>query len=528
MNRRALFVVSASLAIFTCAGCGQVKNRDDKVVVVQDATSTQHASRQLGPSLDQIRQFIELYFGGNGVSRAGLSNLLEKYKDQLGKFLAGTKLSPNELIELLFKFDANGDGKLTPGEVAEGLNKRIPILRWIPHNAATITRDQLAASIMREFPEASINARDGLTRTLMRFDEVWAEGNADGMLSRQELSTAGLILGMLQGTDFTIPITQPDGATAAQALVTEQLHHKVNQQIFGRFGKQENYTKLPAGDIQAEWMQLALRFYLTDRLTHHYNEDGKLAPDQQAEALSNFGPSQIGRWAELRRLYGSPLMGGDGDKDEKGHARHTLNTIESFTLLSDLDYVAKLFAMANGDVSAANIARLPGVTKALFLGDLLVLYPRTAWGLILSDGSRDKQDNWTIRNEYWDGLRIFDTVRYGGNGDGKLDLGEFAMALAVDRISENLFALYDTDHSGTINKAEAAVLFKEVLKDKYDKRIVDAFFADLGLDEGKDPGFWAKLKAFFSGRTGIDDLSPFEFYVRLVKSLPRLLHEVKV
>ncbi len=515
MNRIGLVATLATLATMICAGCGQVKNRDDKVVVVHDASTTQLSARELGSNLDQIRQFIELYFGGHGVSRVGLGNLLEKYKDQLGKFLGGTKLTPNELIELLFKFDANKDDKLTPGEVADGLAKRIPILRWIPRNTSSIDRQQLAAQILREYPDASVNAREGLTRALMHFDDVWAEGNGDGTLSRQELATAGLILGMLQGTDFSIPIAMPGNAPKSQALVTEQLHHKVNQQMFGRYS-QLQYTKLPAADIQVEWMQLALNFYLTDRLTHHYNEDGKLSREQQAEALSNFGPSQLGRWELLRKLYGSPLMGGDADK-ERG-----LNTIESFSLLSDLNYASKLFTAAKGDLSAGGLARLP--LKNSLLAHLMVLYPRTGQRLIMGELAAWKKDPWAIRSEYWDGLQIYDTPRYGGNGDGKLDLGELAMALAVDRIVENLFALYDTDHSGSINKSEAAVLFKDVAPKHFDKRLVDAFFADLGLEEGKDPGFWSKLKAFFSGRTEIDELSPFEFYIRLVKVLPRLLH----
>src|SRR5262249_26886643 len=160
------------------------------------------------------------------------------------------------------------------------------------------------------YPHASQFSRDGLARMLMNFDKPWAGGNGDERVNRSELATAGLLLGVLAGTDFSHEISLP-GADPKNQLVVEQLHTKINQQLFRRVNQLE-YSKLPESDVQLEWMQFTLRGYLTDKLTHAYAKDtGQLPPDVQAAALSQFGPDQAGHWQKLRELYDHALMGGD-------------------------------------------------------------------------------------------------------------------------------------------------------------------------------------------------------------------------
>jgi hypothetical protein len=129
------------------------------------------------------------------------------------------------------------------------------------------------------------------------------------------------------------------------------------------------------------------------------------------------------------------------------------------------------------------------------------------------------KDPWSLNRDFWDGLKLYDDAIYGGNGDGKLDVAEVAMAMGVARVVENVYALYDTNHDGMLTKREAAPLFASL--GFHDGRLIDAFFADIGLDGGS--AVWNALKMFFSGRSGIDRLAPFEFYKRLVKVLPRVL-----
>ncbi|MBI3543627.1 MAG: hypothetical protein HY075_10175 [Deltaproteobacteria bacterium] len=510
---KANLVAAALVASLAAGGCGQMKNKDEKLLVVRDQAVTSTSSDGLSANLDQIRQFIELYFGvggGSGMSREQLAHLLERYKDKLGEFLSGSKLSLNDLLDLLFKFDHNRDGKLTPGEIADGLLQRVPILRWIPSNVAQVSEAELADKIASEYPQASPKAREGLTKALMIYDQPWAGGNGDGLLTRIELSSAGLILGMLQSTDFSQPIAVP--SNPRERLVGEQLNHKINQQIFGRH-EQLDYMKLAPADIQLEWMQLSMRFYLTDKLVHFFGgTEGRLPSDRQAMALSALGPAQQPHWEKLRRFYDNPMMG--GDRDGK------LSTIESFSLLSDLEFAQKLLNALEGDTTAAGINRAPAKRKVL--ASLMTLLPRVGQPLAMGDLDEWKKDPWAVRAEFWNSLRLYDEREYGGNGDGKLDAGELAMALGYARVVENLYAVYDTGRDGYLSKEEARPLFAEL--GVHDGRLIDAFFMNVGLD-GHDVGFWEKLKIFFSGRSKIDNLHPYEFYERLVKVMPRILDE---
>lgn len=497
------------------AGCGQVKDRDDRVVVATatSPTSTEQASKD-AIDWNALRQFVELYGGGNGegLSRAALANIFEKYKDQFAKFLAGTKLAPSELIDLLFKsFDANGDGRLNPGEVAGGLQQRVPILRWIPNNSSDLSEDELGAALLGEYPKASERARGLLKSTLLRYDEPWAGGRGNGRVTRQELASAGLLLGMLGDVDFSAPVALPPGAPQDQQLVVEQLHNKVDEQLFGRYEPLTDYTKLATADAQLEWSSLALEFHLIDRLADVFGSDGAIPLATLSDALAAWGEQPKAHWQNLYTLYDQAFLGGSG----KGQVA----TLELFNLLTDLRFaerlrlhLGRLECMQSArdncyPASAAAVNTSP--ERAYLLAALLTLYPRTGQSLFTHDG-------------YWIGLKAFDTKRLGGDGNGALDEAELATALAYARLTENVYAAYDTNHDGLLSKAEALSLFKSLGIN--DKRLVDAFFADIGLDSPSgDVGFWEKLKLFFSGGLKTPPLIPYDFYTRLMKVLPRLI-----
>ena len=122
----------------------------------------------------------------------------------------------------------------------------------------------------------------------MRFDEAFAEGNGNGKVSRTELSGAGLILGIFGQTDFWQGFTIPPGAIPPVApvpggnntidvtpLAAKLLQQKLDQQLFSRYTVTSS-SKLAADDLRLEWMQLAIRFFLADKIVHHYAPtDGK-------------------------------------------------------------------------------------------------------------------------------------------------------------------------------------------------------------------------------------------------------------
>ncbi len=477
----AFLVLAGVGAAILAQGCGQMKTQADRVVVVENSPpasgepSSNTSASSDNADLKQIDDFIKLYFGSEGVTRDGLKNILEKYKDKLRPFLAGLGLSESDLIDILFSFDTNNDGRLTVSDVAQGLNKLVPILRWIPDNDSSITENELASVLAKEYPGTSDVARRGLEEALMQFDEPWAGGNGDERLSRKELSTAGLILGVMGQTDLSHGIALPDGLPSDEATILGQLDGKLNEQIFGRYSESD-FKKLPGPDVQRECMQLAMRFYLTDKLTQFYTpDDEKIAP--------------VG--AQLLLFYKSAFAGGDGGLN--------LNTIEAFNLLTDLDYAKKFLATANVSIESPRTQMLESFTA---------LFPQAAPSL--------------SNPGFWSGLKQFDQTRLGGNGDGKLDAEEFTMALAYVRVVETIFETYDANHDGMLSKTEAAPFFQRL--GIPDPRVEDAFFADVGLD-GSGWLFWEKVKAFFSGRNKIEQLSPYDFYQRLVEILPRVVNK---
>jgi hypothetical protein len=483
-----------------------MRNQDQKIIYVRENAAA--VSKDANSDLRMIKDFIDLYFDGGAVTRSGLTNILERHREKLGRFLSGAKLSIADLVDLLFKFDANNDGKLTVGEVADGIARSVPILKWVPAGQG-LTADELEAALESAYPGAAKASVRGLRDVLMRFDEPWAGGDGNGRVTRQELATAGIVAGVLSQTETGQPFKLPDNAPQADRLAIAQLERKLDAQVFGRHNA-SGFADLEPATAQLEWMQLGLKLYLSDQLTHHFGgEEGKLGPSAQVEALTAYGPEQQPHWAFFRAFCDSALAGGDGDGK--------LNSLETFNCLTELQYAQKLWAAVDGDFSASGVDR--SRVKKWMLANLMTVFPLTGQEMFMGNAKEWAKDPWSLNRDFWDGLRLYDDALYGGNGDGRLDAAEVAMAMGVVRVVENVYALYDTNHDGVLTKREAAPLFASL--GFHDGRLIDAFFADIGLDGGS--AVWNALKMFFSGRSGIDRLTPFEFYKRLVKVLPRVI-----
>lgn len=539
MKKRILLNSLAAACVVITTGCGVVKSREDRVVTALQAPGSEQAgsvSSAGGPGsedeeLRQIKQFLDLYTDHGAVTREGLANFLEKYKDKIAPFLAGLNLSSQDLVDMVFAFDANHDGRVTPQEIADGLKKRIPILRWIPDNTAEITRDELARQIALEYPKASAPGVAGLADTLMRFDQSWAGGNANGKVGRAELSTAGLIIGVLAQTDFSNGFTIPPGSipplSGGQAggcvdltpVAAKLIQQKVDQQLLGRYAAHAS-SELSQDDQRLEWMQVVLKFVLSDLLVHHYGEangphSGELSESTAQTAFSAWGIPQQPHWSQLRAIYDNPMMGGDGD----GY----YSSIETFNYLTDLEFAQKLLALTHGDFSAASLGANPA--KHDLLARLLKLMPRTGEALFMDDLDPAAMAKWGLRKEYWDSFTQFDDPFLGGDGNGTLDIGETAMGMVYAKLIENLYELFDTNHNTYLERSEGDHLFAVIGAQAgitFNYRAIDAFYANIGLNTAS-PGLFARLRIFFSHGHTPTSLRPYDFQVRLVQILPRML-----
>jgi hypothetical protein len=491
------------------AACGQLKGRPDNLAVLQQgaapgvsgASGADSSGGTSTADVQQIKEFLDLYFPDGKLTKSGVNNLLTKYQDKILPLLEGMGISQQDLVNILFSFSTSGDGTLTAHDVADGLAQRIPILKWIPDNSSEIDAATLRAQVAAYYPTASAAATTSLAGALMRYDAPWAGGDGDGKISRQELTTAGLILALIGQTDFShgVQISAPDGGSAADAQTLALVDQKMNEQLFPRYGV-TSYKQLAPADVQVEFMTMSLRFALIDKLAHAYSDAGLMTAAQTRGAMTAwYAPGAAPVVTDLLvRFYDGQLAGGDGDG--------FISSLEAFNLVTDLDFSYGVHTYLNGDYSWAHVSSFPG--RNALLGDLIGLFPSAGQSLYTTGA-------------YWDGLKSYDAANVGGTADGKVEPGEFAMSLSVARAIDVLYGKYATSKPGVLTKDEGRQLFANELKIT-DKRIVDAFFADVGLN-GKGSKFFLSLKAFFSGKLFKETLTPFEFHQRLLEYLPTLL-----
>jgi hypothetical protein len=485
------------------AACGQVKDRDDKVVVADTSNSTENAEK--ASTEDAIRKFsstYSLFVPKDGVSRPQLQNLFEyflKKNSLLGSFFSKSSISADQVVDVLFHFDRNGDGKLNIREVHRGLESHVPTLGWAPEHKK-LCAPELKASVKNEYPEASPSARAGLVRTLSRFGERWAGGDGDGLLSRRELSTAGLILGAIPRIDLQNGIAGNE-SDPMQNLVLEQIENKLNEQLYLRY-EVPDFRRLSSPDSKLEWSQLALRFVLIDGLVQEIGREsgcaGRVPFSKIREALLKWGGIALADATVIEndmlfRLYDSPLTGGDGDGQ--------FNTIELFNFVTDWTYAAQITSAAGESPESM------GKQKDL-LAHLNVLY-------------RHIGRNIFSNAQYWASLRAFDNADRGGNENGHFDATELLMALNYVRLLDNIYAIYDTNRDGTMTKDEIKPFFKEMGIES--SLAIDAFFNGVGLD-GKSSKIGTTLKVFFSRKKNVSGLTPYPFYQRMEAALPQILN----
>ena len=503
-------IIAAGLIGVLVAGCGQVKQRDDKQVVAQQSgakdSTVADGKHMSEATIKKLAAFYDLYADKEGISKQGLTNVIDKYKDQFSKVLSGSALSPKDLVDMLFSFDKNHDQKLSVQEIESGVTERIPTMGWVEADGE-VSEEELAPILARHYPAASQAARDGLAHVLMSFDRPYADGNGDGKLSRKELSMAGLLIGSMHDMDFSGGVPCPDDADEETRLSFEVMQGKINMQMFGRYSVTD-WHQLSVADLNLEWMQVSLRFYLVDKLVQSFQSEGKVAFADVRDAVMKAGIPLIDRSDKLKSFYDSIFEGGDGDGK--------LNTIEFFNMLSDLQFAVQVRR-------TMELTTDKMIGKAYFFKSLLAIYPRVGNNLFLS-GTRDNTlKGKNIRREYWDKqLPLFDALEHGGNANGSLDPGELAIAFAHAQLLERVFALYDRNHDGLLSRQEVEPLFKRAGIE--DKEAIRIFFADIGLD-GNSSHFSMGVKLFFSGKKNLEYLAPYDFYVRMEEVLPKVFNK---
>lgn len=484
-RRSESFLILFACLVTATSACGKVKSADDRVLVVKGA-SQEGAGSAGHDAFDELRDLFKLYGDGGGMGRSGFQNFFDRFRDRIEPVLAGAGISFNDLVQILFQWDKNGDDLLNPEEVVGGVEKKTQILKWF-HGDETRDEAELLAFMEQDFPVSSKAARTAFATQLMRFDRAWAGGDADGKLSRKEVSLAALLYAGVSSTDFTPEkFFQGKTPTPTEKALASQLLMKFRQRLQGRYPSNDPKT-LNAEDTSLEWTVLALDLLLADRRTRLTGDagNGGLAEEDQEAALSDLGfPSGLSSFMRIRDYYDSPLSGGNGDK--------RLNSIEVFQITSDMEFAKRFLPPGKKKVGGKALRSLfPLIGKSFFSSEYLS-----------------------------DQLPLFDENSRGGNGNGTLEAHELVPALAEAKTVEGLFAGFDKNSDGLLSKPEVRAILISIAPDLNDDQVIDAFFADVGLD-GTGWGLWNWLGMQVSSE---DTLDPAAFYVRFRKILPRLMN----
>ncbi|MEK7689513.1 MAG: hypothetical protein AAB425_00675, partial [Bdellovibrionota bacterium] len=355
------------------SGCYEMKPREEKILVVGDsgaaaadaaavagqseAVQAEDGSKMPISTSEQITEIANVY--NNYASADGVT------KDQITNIMVKTTGSADpQATDAIFDMAAAGgstDDKATPKEVLAGIYATIPTMAWIAQGE-TLSREEIRPRMKATYSVASAVAVEGLLDTLFRYDEPWVGGNGDGRLSRMETEIAGLIIGGMDNEDYTsnppVGAGTPGGPSGSEELQTKILDTKLNKQLFLRYPV-ASMKQLALPDRQLEWVSFALRALLADSMVQI--QGGSIPLEKQAAALATMGYSFVNDSTDgclsLRKYYDNKINFGDGDG--------TLNTIEAFNLISDLDFAAKLSKAVNGDFTTATIDQRREIKTAL-------------------------------------------------------------------------------------------------------------------------------------------------------------------
>ncbi len=514
--------------------CGKIKERDEPVVVVSETKTEKPSEDNIDELIKKAKEIFELYGGSEGsLSLQELENIAARIDPNIGSIF---KALWSHIIR-------DGKSKKTLSELVGKAADKIPVIRWIPNKNQPISSEDLYSKLKSEYPDASEVALKGFLNVLVRFDETWAGGNKDGKFSRKEMALVALGLAALEQLDFTKNFSSEDENTEceecdedfnvrSEKLYFKYLSQKMNKQIFLRY-PMGDYRQLRPADYKIEWLQLGSRFLLADKLVQNYG--GRYIPaSKQAEIIRLNGFSQIAQredgWKSLRKIYDTPLMAGEDDG--------RWSTLETFNILTDLLYSAKLLLFFSNDLSSNKLIAAPGFLKRS--AHLVTIFPKIGGNIFFEapleapkgrelDSTNEPQitQNKILRKKFWEELICnFDDLKRGGNNDRRLDLGEFAYALSYVSLVEMLFIEFDKNpRDGFLHRKEAKNILD--LFDLGDARVIDYFYTDLSNEDLKKAkhSSWKRLEIWLKGEKKKTKFSPFEFYDRLKDFLEDLLSD---
>ncbi len=466
---RAAFALALAASI---AACGKVKNRDELVLIVGEASGQTAGTGEqtTGELLQQIGEVYDLYSGPDGLSREEMTNLMTR-------FGSGTH---SGIVDALFRFDRDANSRVTVSEIETGLSTAVPALAWIPSRGESATEAQLEAGIAVDYPAAAAEARRSLARTLMALDSREAGGNGNGLLSRKEISLAALLMG---------------GVEPATLLGDPILAMKLTQQVT-LWNPSVPFSALSETNARLETMNFVARFVVSEKIAKRMMIPVKgdlLAVATRAARIAGSGPWNPEGLFRYAARFDGRLMTGDGDGN--------LSKIEFLNFLTDLEFAATV------------LGRGP-TTPAIWLmrPQLRVIFPRVAIDLFYDPR------NGQPRDKYWNaGLREFDQG-FGGDRDGRLSPIEVGTALYAARILDGMFERLDADGNQQLNHDEGFELLK--LIGITDRDAVDYLFADPPLDLSESSSTLA-LRMHTPGRTVLRTMGPWQVYVRMRKFLLR-------
>ena len=499
------------IALISAFGCGKVKTQDDKVLKIESS-----GPANTNDTLMSIATLLDLYghpeLGQGGKQKAfsadEIKNILQAFKGKIESMLNTKDIPIDEIIDTAVKFFPSFASGVTPEDVLKGIKNNLPLVTWF-ESRTDLTKDELFDKITSQFKNASPAARDGIFKTLLRFDDTNLTGNNDTLLNAKELAFPIILMSAISKMSIpTEDIFSKMQGIPIEKLTKRQIQSKLEQQIYGRY-LVNSYKNLPEEDIKLELMQLSLKFYQATLAANSLGIQGELYPKVIRMALKSIaGIEELTVSNNLIQLYDSSVLAGD----ENGF----LNTIELFNLATDVELAHQMH-----EKNPYSLYENPEV-----ISSLVSAFQVTAKSVFGSSPNGKP-------SKIWDDLENFDDEDRGGNGDGKIADTELAVAIASVRLIDLIYEIYDVNTDGIITRDEAIPLFKKVLDSgtstSNNKCLISGFFADIRFNSmlGK-PGVYLKMgmTCAFSFLTK-NKLAPVEFYTRLVNTLPYILDNIK-
>ncbi len=323
------------------------------------------------------------------------------------------------------------------------------------------------------------------------YDEGWAGGNGDGHLNFSEALLSGVLLKASKNVDQSNGSFLFNVLNGENALLAGTLNRAFVLQV-GSEPQNANDTSSSLRRLQIEWVKLALKFDLTQRALDHFGVDGSVPQEQLRSVLTALGYTTLIVSPTLEKIVDSSLLGGNED--------------------GRFDAIEVLAIILYSKFSDFRLACNPGDYKSL--GKTMVSYIKELYPIV----GRSWFDEGSVPT-FTKAMGSFDEKHKGGNENGRLDAAELSVGLAYMNVLEQLFIRYDQNRNGQISRGEISSLFEEISSDP---EMLKAFFADFALEDDHI-GRWDKIRYALFVDKSIQELSPYDFYKRLEKVLPKYL-----